>query len=57
MEKVWLTTEEAAVYVGRSRNAIWLLVSRGLISKRKWNGRLYFKRSEVDRLINSSLEI
>lgn len=54
-EKIWLTTTEAASYLGKSKNALWLLVSRGLLIKRKWQGRLYFKRSEIDRLLETAL--
>ena len=54
-EKNWLTTEEAARYLGKTRNALWLLVSRGLLVKRKWQGRLYFKRVEIDRLLEGAL--
>lgn len=55
LNKVWLNTEEAAVYIGKTRNAVWLLVSKGALSKRKWNRRLYFKRAELDQLLESSL--
>ena len=55
MNKNWLTTDEACFYLGRSRNALWILVSRGLIEKRKWCGRLYFKKDELDNLLNKSL--
>lgn len=54
-EKIWLTTKEAAAYLGKTRNALWLLVSKGLLKKRKWQGRLYFKRSEIDRLLEGTL--
>lgn len=54
-EKNWLTTAEAASYLGKTRNALWLLVSRGLLIKRKWQGRLYFKRAEIDRLLEGAL--
>jgi len=51
----WMTSDEVATYLGRTKNAVWLLVSRGLLVKRKWHGRLYFKRSEIDRLIESGM--
>lgn len=54
--KGWMTCDETAAYLGRTRNAVWLLVSRGLLVKRKWNGRLYFKRTEIDRLIESGIQ-
>ncbi|MBD66510.1 MAG: hypothetical protein CME62_14960 [Halobacteriovoraceae bacterium] len=55
MEKKWLTTEEAVKYIGRTKNALWLMVSRGFIEKRKWHGRLYFKKSELDHFIETGI--
>lgn len=52
--KTWLTTEEVANYLGRSPNAIRILVSRGLLIKRKWGRRLYFKRTEIDLLLDTA---
>jgi len=52
--KTWLSCDEAAAYLGKSRNAVWILVSRGLLIKRKWNRRLYFKRSELDHILENS---
>jgi hypothetical protein len=51
----WMTTKDAARYLGKSKNALWLLVSRGLLIKRKWQGRLYFKKSEIDRMLETAL--
>jgi hypothetical protein len=51
----WMTTNDAARYLGKSKNALWLLVSRGLLIKRKWQGRLYFKKSEIDRMLETAL--
>ena len=53
--KKWLTSEETARYLGKTKNAIWLMVSRGLLLRRKWNGRLYFKKSELDQLIDVAI--
>lgn len=53
--KVWLRTTEASTYLGITKNALWILVSRGLIVKRKFQGRLYFKKSELNLLIEGSL--
>lgn len=53
-KKKWLTTKEAAYYLGKSVNAVWILVSRGMLMRKKWQGRLYFKRSELDHLISTS---
>jgi hypothetical protein len=54
MSAKWMTSVEAAQYLGKTRNALWLLVSRGLLVKREWQGRLYFKKSEIDRLLEGS---
>ncbi|MDH5582075.1 MAG: helix-turn-helix domain-containing protein [Bdellovibrionales bacterium] len=55
INKSWLSTDEAAKYLGKTRNAIWQLVSKGLLIKRKWRRRLYFKKLELDQLIENSL--
>lgn len=56
----WLTTEEAAVYLRKVStdgtplvNTIQQMVCRGLIKKRKFGGRLYFKRRELAYLIET----
>lgn len=54
LKKTWLSSDEAARYLGKTRNAVWLLVSKGILIKRKWNRRLYFKRSELDQLLETS---
>ena len=54
LNKTWLNTDEAALYLGTTRNAVWLLVSKGILIKRKWNRRLYFKRAELDQLLEAS---
>ncbi len=58
----WLTTKEAAVYLrkfepaGRpSVNAVHKLVARGSIRRRKFSGRLFFRKKELDFLIESSV--
>lgn len=55
--RIWLSTSEAAEYLGKTRNAIWILVCRGELLKRKWKRRLYFKRSELDKLLETSLTL
>ena len=52
---VWLTSVEAAIYLRKSPGAIRTAVCRGQLRCRKWRRRLYFKRSELDRLLETSL--
>lgn len=52
----WLRTEDVCKYLGITKNALWILVSRGLLLKRKFQGRLYFKKSELNLLIESTLK-
>jgi len=58
---IWLTTEEVAIYLRRltkdgrpSVGAIRNLIYRGKLRARKFCGKLYFKREEIDRLIETS---
>lgn len=57
----WLTTIEAAVYLRKfepsgspSVNAIHKMVARGSVRRRKFSGRLFFRKKELDFLIESS---
>ena len=57
----WLTTREAAVYLRKfkkngepSTGAIRALVCKGQIAAKKFLGRLYFDKEELNRLIESS---
>ena len=51
----WLVTEEAARYLRMTANALRIMVYRGYIRPRKLRRRLYFRRIELDRLLESSL--
>jgi excisionase family DNA binding protein len=53
----WMTTNEAAAYLRKSSNAIRTAVCRGHIKARKFKRRLYFNRSELDRLIETSTTV
>lgn len=53
----WMTTNEAAAYLRKSTNAIRTAVCRGHIRARKFRRRLYFKRTELDHLIETSNSI
>lgn len=51
----WMTIHEAAFYLRKTPNALRLMVSRGYIKPRKLRNRLYFRKIELDRLLESSL--
>lgn len=53
----WMTTNEAATYLRKSTNALRTAVCRGHVSAKKFRRRLYFKRSDLDRLIETSKTI
>ena len=51
---VWLNSEEAARYLRKTVGALRTAVCRGQIAARKWRRRLYFKRKELEALIENS---
>lgn len=51
---IWLTTEEAAQYLRKSVNAIRILVCRKILRARKFRRRLYFRKSELEAVIEAS---
>ncbi len=52
--KVWLTTSEAAEYLGTTEGGIRNRVYRKQLKAYKFYERNLFKREELDRLIESS---
>ena len=50
----WMNSEEAARYLRKTKNALLIMVNRGYIRPRKFRRRLYFRRVELDRLLESS---
>jgi excisionase family DNA binding protein len=48
-----MTVEEVAAYLGFSKKRIYNLSSRGTIPHRKQDGRLLFRRDELDRWLDS----
>lgn len=52
---VWLSSEEAADYLRKTVGALRVMVCRGQIRAYKWRRRLFFKRSELDSMLNASL--
>lgn len=55
----WLSTKDAAIFLRKfrkndgepSEGAIRNLVWRGILKARKWRRRIYFKRSDLERLL------
>jgi excisionase family DNA binding protein len=52
--KRWLKTDEVALYLGSTREAVKKLYQRGKISANKLSGRLYFDREQLDLLLENS---
>ncbi len=52
---VWLSTKEAAKYLRKTVNALHIMVIRGHLRPRKFRNRLFFRRIELERLIESSV--
>lgn len=52
---VWLNSQDAANYLRKTVGALRAAVCRGQLRAYKWQRRLYFKRSELDRLLEGSL--
>ena len=52
--KRWLKTDEVALYLGSTREAVKKLYQRGRLSANKFCGRLYFDREQLDLLIENS---
>ena len=52
--KRWLRTEEVALYLGATREAVKKMVARGKLEPRKFCGRNYFDREDLDGRIENS---
>ncbi|MBC7692809.1 MAG: helix-turn-helix domain-containing protein [Methylotenera sp.] len=50
----WLDSKEAANYLRKTANALRIMVYRGYLRPRRFRRRLYFRRIELDRLLESS---
>lgn len=51
----WITVKETAIYLRRSYGAVKNLIYRGKIRVRKFCGRVYVNRIELDRQIEAGL--
>ena len=52
--KRWLRTDEVALYLGTTREAVKKMVVRGKLEPRKFAGRNYFSREDLDGRIENS---
>jgi len=50
----WMNCNEAATYLRKSPNALRIMVSRGYIRPRRLRRRLYFRKVELDRMLESN---
>lgn len=50
----WFDTKDAARYLRKTANALRIMVFRGYLRPRKFRRKLYFRRIELDRLLESS---
>lgn len=54
LEKDYLTTQEACVYLGCTRSMIWKMVNAGTLTKlKKENGRTYYATHELKKYVES----
>ena len=52
--KKWLTVKEAAEYLGCTPSAIYNVIYRGQLQRRRIGGKVFLKRSEIDLLLETS---
>jgi|GEM_PF-1694267 len=50
----WLVSKEAARYLRKTPNALRIMVHRGYIRPRRLRRKLYFRKVELDRVLESS---
>ena len=51
---IWMTTKDTAKYLRKTTNAIRIMVYNKTLRPRKFKNRLYFRKQELDELIESS---
>jgi hypothetical protein len=54
---VWMTSADAAKYLRKSVGALRTAVNRNQIYCHKWRRRLYFKKCDLDKILESSPHI
>ena len=50
----WLTTDDAARFLRKTTHDLRQMTYKKIIRARKLGGRLYFKKSELDQLLDTS---
>jgi hypothetical protein len=50
----WMNSSEAARYLRISAGALRTAVYRGQVRSRKWRRKLYFRKSELDFMLEKS---
>jgi hypothetical protein len=50
----WMNSSEAAHYLRISAGALRTAVYRGQVRARKWRRKLYFRKSELDYMLEKS---
>ncbi|WP_415062090.1 helix-turn-helix domain-containing protein [Bdellovibrio sp.] len=48
----WMKTDQVAEYLGTSPNNVRNMIYRNYLRPKRYAGRWYFNREEIDRLIN-----
>jgi len=54
---IWMTSDEAASYLRKTTGALRTAVCRGQIRAKKFHRRLYFKKKDLDHLLETSQTI
>jgi len=54
---IWMNSEDAAFYLRKTVGALRTAVCRGQITAKKFQRRLYFKRKDLDSLLENSQTI
>ena len=53
---VWLNSADAAMYLRKTQGALRVAVCRGHIKAYKWRRRLFFKRRDLDLMLENAFK-
>ena len=51
VDKIWLSNDEAQKYLGMSKDFLYNLRSEGLLHYYKLRGAVFYKKADIDRLV------